>query len=460
MMETLEAIGLNTPFDWSGVSTTVLRLSPSSVSFLSLMEGQGDLDRRRWRAMEKYYSHLMDRLARSAGDWLVVNSAREKQLYDKYNRVIDLLIKKKVIEAKNGGKFRFSKDKARADDGYCRSYRLRNEHLMTAPVPSLDTVDVGLLEKRSERKQLDQPKKQRLTRLRYLDKLVGEIEVDYKGCEEELVREPGELTAMVKRYQAMVDAGAQPEELAGLLGEITTFGMSEGEVESLFRFLHDSQEHRHNLKRSRTCARLTAIYTQCASRWRRFWKWKGIPLVGDDISSCHAVFWINRFASGDEKAELIAGYEKGQFYELFMDGKHSRGYIKEQFQTWMNGDRYSLSKKSVNGAYRTVKKKHEFGSHPLDNIVGAVFPNFARSVRSIEIYGKTRRSRFACANMKSEAAIMIDAMLEWAKDNDVVYYPIHDGWLTIPDHREMIRDQVRTFWKKWTGITPFINAAN
>jgi hypothetical protein len=229
---------------------------------------------------------------------------------------------------------------------------------------------------------------------------------------------------------------------------------SMGELISLFQFLRDFNERIVKITKSKNCHRLSSIYIQLASKWRKCLRWQGHELEEYDISCCHAPMWINIFATGKEKELLKDSYEKGKFYDLFMSDGVSRKRRKEEFQSWINGDRYDVLRTGVKGRFTTTKTLKKFGSHPLDAIVGQVTPDFARAVRSAPVNGKKGRSEFACLNMKAEAAIMVDLMLDWASGTNTVYLPIHDGWMTVPEHGDRITAQVKKLWHREFGMTP------
>lgn len=175
-----------------------------------------------------------------------------------------------------------------------------------------------------------------------------------------------------------------------------------------------------------------------------------------DIACCHAPMWITTFSTGNEAKVLQKAYEAGKFYDLFVTEFVSRSFIKKQFQSWMNGDRYDVQRKAINGAFKTTRTLKSFGSHPLDKVVATVAPDFAVAVRSAAVYGKKERSKFACLNMKIEAAIMVDKMLDWASSTNTVYFPIHDGWMTIPGHGDRVAAQAQKLWHNEFGMTPHI----
>jgi hypothetical protein len=193
------------------------------------------------------------------------------------------------------------------------------------------------------------------------------------------------------------------------------------------------------------------------SRWRKHLSFKGVKLDEYDISSCHAAIWISQFAvDANEKEILKNAFEDGSFYDLFVGDGVSRSFVKKQFLSWINGDRGYSKEIEVDGVKKRVFKPKKFGSHPLDQVIAQVAPNFARAVRAIDINGKYARSKFACLHQEWEAAIMVDKMLQWAEKNKLVYLPVHDGWMTIPAHADQISEKVKALWLEHCGMTPNI----
>ncbi len=433
------------------ISTSVVRCSLSSLPFSSIVTDSNSIDRRKYRRMATYFNHLMDRLIRSGDDWMIVNSAFEKKIYDNYHEVVQLLYDKEIIEAKNSRKFRFSDQ-----ESYCRSYRLNEKYRSKPPELKLEEVETASLVQLLEKQKSKPDAPVRYNRLRYLKKLMLDLTFDESACEVELKKRVGDDQTLLDAYNKLVAEDQSEAEAKKYLEEVFGVYVSMGELLSLFHFLREFNQRSFRISQSRTCQRLTSIYVQLASRWRKYLRWQGQRMIVCDISCCHAPMWISTFATGKEKEILTKAYEAGKFYDLFVTDFVSRSFIKKQFQSWMNGDRYDVQRKAVNGRFKTTRTLKTFGSHPLDKVVATVAPDFAQSVRSAAVYGKKERSKFACLNMKIEAAIMVDQMLDWASDTNTVYFPIHDGWMTVPGHGERVAAQVKKLWHHEFNMTPHI----
>ncbi len=433
------------------ISTTVVRCSLSSVPFSSIVPDSNRIDRRKYGRMATYFNHLMDRLIRSGDDWMIVSSAFEKKIYDNYHEVVQLLYDKEIIEAKNSRRFRFSDQ-----ESYCRSYRLDEQYRIKPPELKLEEVTTASLVQLLNKGKPKPDVPVRLNRLKYLKKLMVDLTFDESACEGDLKQLFGDDQSLLKVYNRLVAENRGEEETKKFLEEVFGVYVSMGELLSLFHFLREFNQRSFRISQSRTCQRLTSIYVQLASRWRKYLRWQGQRMIVCDISCCHAPMWISTFATGKEKEMLTKAYEAGKFYDLFVTDFVSRSFLKKQFQTWMNGDRYDLQRKAINGRFKTTRTLKTFGSHPLDKVVAKVAPDFARAVRSAGVFGRKGRREFACLNMKIEAAIMVDQMLDWASDTNTVYFPIHDGWMTVPGHGERVAAQVKKLWHHEFNMTPHI----
>ena len=422
------------------ISVEVAVISLRGADFDDVLpDAENQLDIRKYGAMKSYFADLMDRIASNGTDWTIISSGLEKKIYDKYAKVMELMLREDLITVKNGGSYRFA-----MLNPYCRSYRLKSEAdrlFKMVTVSKINTTDfiIKALNKREKHKN-----QETLDELKYLEELMLKIGFDHAAC-------AAELSSITVDQQLLAAYNANNIKIEDFLEKT----LSKSEVSGLFSFLRYQSQQNVSPSRSAKNGRISTRYINLPSRWRKHLSFKGVKLDEYDISSCHAAIWISQFAvDASEKQILKNAFEDGSFYDLFVGDGVSRSYVKKQFLSWINGDRGYSKEIEVDGVKKRVFKPKKFGSHPLDKIIAQVAPNFARTVRAIDINGKYARSKFACLHQEWEAAIMVDQMLQWAEQNKLVYLPVHDGWMTIPDHADQISEKVRALWLKHSGMTP------
>lgn len=69
---------------------------------------------------------------------------------------------------------------------------------------------------------------------------------------------------------------------------------------------------------------------------------------------------------------------------------------------------------------------------------------------------KKHRHDFACDTMKKESAVMVQAVGTRCMAEGLVYLPIHDGFLTLPDQFSRVCEIVSECFVAATGSVPLI----
>ena len=424
----------------ANVSVEVAMISLRGAEFDSVLpDAKNQLDSRKYDAMKSYFADLMDRIATNGTSWTIISSAAEKRRYDKYAKVMEVMLREDLIAVKDGGSYRFD-----MLDPYCRSYRLDSEANRLFKVVTVSQINTTHFINKELNKKNRQNKKNTPHDLKYLEELILQLGFDHAACAEEL--------RSIKVDQKLLAAyNADSIQLEDFLDKT----LSKRELTGLFSFLRNLATQNISPSRSYKNGRISTRYISLPSRWRKHLLLNGVKIQEYDISSCHAAIWISKFAKDlSEKQILKNAFEDGRFYDLFTSDRASRNYVKKQFLSWINGDRGYSKEIEEDGQKKRVFVAKKFGSHPLDEIIAKVAPNFARLVRSIDIHGKYARSEFACLHQEWEAAIMVDMMLQWAEKNKLVYLPVHDGWLTIPEHAEQITEKVKALWLEHCEMKP------
>lgn len=422
------------------ISVEIAVLSLRGVFFESVLpDARSGLDRRKYKAMKTYFNDLMDRFAAYGTNWMIISSAKEKKLYDSYFDVIDIMLQTDIITVKDGGRYRFN-----MFDAHCRAYRLKNQADRLDKEVKVTQFSTNDFIARAAKNKQQKKNKDTPVDLKYLEELMLQLQFDHIACAAEL------RTTKVDQ-QLLMQYNANIIKKEDFLDKTLT----KNELTGLFSFLQDLAKQDVSPSRSEKNGRISTQYINLPSRWRKHLSLANVKLEEYDISSCHAAIWIKMFAEDiGEKEVLKNAFQEGRFYDLFVSTGATRSFIKKQFLSWVNGDRGHAKESVVNGKKVRVFKPKKFGSHPLDKIIAKVAPNFARLVRSIDINGKYARSEFACLHMQWEAVMMVDRMLPWAAENKLVYLPVHDGWMTIPEHAAQITEKVKALWLEHCEMTP------
>jgi len=84
------------------------------------------------------------------------------------------------------------------------------------------------------------------------------------------------------------------------------------------------------------------------------------------------------------------------------------------------------------------------------------YPTFADTMAQMRIFGPKQKERFACEIMRRESTVMVQMVGERCRRKRLVYLPIHDGFLTLPDQYDHVCEIVTEGFRATTGSIPFI----
>jgi hypothetical protein len=84
------------------------------------------------------------------------------------------------------------------------------------------------------------------------------------------------------------------------------------------------------------------------------------------------------------------------------------------------------------------------------------YPIFSQAMANEYVRCKKHRSDFACAVMKKESNVMVQEVGLQCLKEKLIYLPIHDGFLTLPDQYDRVCQIVTESFQKETGSVPKI----
>lgn len=168
-------------------------------------------------------------------------------------------------------------------------------------------------------------------------------------------------------------------------------------------------------------------------------------LVEGDIAASHFHFLLSDMQDDKERESMKADLLTSDPYLSMCSHPTGvgRAELKESAHKFRCGSRAAGGYDSYpNGLfYKNIRSK---------------YPKFAETMAAMPIFGAKQRSSFACRIMKDEASVMVQMVGARCRDEDLIYLPIHDGFLTIGTQYERVCEIIRESFLKTTGSFPLI----
>lgn len=200
--------------------------------------------------------------------------------------------------------------------------------------------------------------------------------------------------------------------------------------------------------------RFHANYTYAPSEFRSLMRYGGRQrFVEGDVAACHFHFLLDEMADPDERAGMVKDLATADPY-LEMCG-HPAGVrredLKQSSHIFKFGSRRDFRR--FVSVYETTKvepyRKGLFYRH-----LSAKYPRFAEEIASKPITHKIHKTKYACAVMRREAAVMVHTVGRQCDEEGLVYLPVHDGFLTLPHQYERVCEVVMEAFLAATGSVP------
>lgn len=229
-----------------------------------------------------------------------------------------------------------------------------------------------------------------------------------------------------------------------------------GRFRRLYPMVVRHQQGKTDLRVIAKTGRLDATYLFAPKEFRKLLRLDGKhQLVEGDVGGCHFHFLLGEMTDPDERKKMKKDLLSPDAY-LSMCGNPvgvSREDLKKSSHIFKYGNR--VTKTFLLSGYEWFKsvpyKEGLFYRH-----LSKGYPVFCRRMSEKEISHKKHRSEFACAVMKKESKVMVEAVGRRCLTEKLVYLPIHDGFLTLPDQYDRVCQIVTESFQKETGSVPKI----
>jgi hypothetical protein len=202
--------------------------------------------------------------------------------------------------------------------------------------------------------------------------------------------------------------------------------------------------------------RFHANYTYAPSEFRGLMRYDGKQqFVEGDVAACHFHFLLDEMTDDDERRQMVKDLAAADPY-LTMCGNPvgvERTDLKQSSHLFKfaNRDYRRRPRLKRDGSKSALYREGLFYLH-----LKSKYPVFAEAMAQRRISQKSHRSSFACRVMKREAKVMVHAVGRRCKEEGLVYLPVHDGFLTLPEQFDRVCEIVVEAFRAETGSVPRI----
>jgi hypothetical protein len=200
--------------------------------------------------------------------------------------------------------------------------------------------------------------------------------------------------------------------------------------------------------------RFHANYTYAPSEFRSLMRYGGRQrFVEGDVAACHFHFLLDEMTDADERSAMVKDLATADPY-LEMCG-HPAGVrredLKQSSHIFKFGSRRDVRRfLSDFEAIKVVPYRDGlFYRH-----ISVKYPRFAEEMASKRITHKIHKTKYACAVMRREAAVLVHAVGRQCDEEGLVYLPVHDGFLTLPRHYDRVCEIVCAAFQAAAGSRP------
>ncbi len=239
-------------------------------------------------------------------------------------------------------------------------------------------------------------------------------------------------------------------------GAVEELEVEAGRFKRLLPCVKRFQSEKFDAMISPTEGRFHANYTYAPSEFRGLMRYgDGVQFVEGDVAGCHFHFLLDEMADANERKQMVKDLAASDPYLAMCchPAGVSRDELKQSSHLFKFGTRTD--------ARRFVGDWDAFGMVPYREGVfyrhlSAKYPVFAEAMASKPITHAKHRSDYACAVMRREAEVMVHRVGTACAAQGLVYLPVHDGFLTLPQQFEKVCGIVVEAFRAETGSTPHI----
>jgi hypothetical protein len=231
-----------------------------------------------------------------------------------------------------------------------------------------------------------------------------------------------------------------------------------GDFRRLYWSTQRHQQGKIDLKIGGDEERLYSVYLHAPKVFRKLLRLDGNPMVEGDVAASHFHFLLQEMTDPDEREQMKKDLVSSDPY-LSMCG-HPKGVRREDLKQSSHLFKYGRrTAKSPKVKVRPTEAPSWFVPYRerlFFRHFSTKYPTFADTMAKMKIYNHDQRHRFSCEVMKRESAVMVQTVGKRCMSEKLVYLPIHDGFLTLPDQYDRVCQIITESFQQSVGSVPVI----
>ena len=229
-----------------------------------------------------------------------------------------------------------------------------------------------------------------------------------------------------------------------------------GRFRRLYPMVNRHAQGKYDLKLGEKDGRLYSIYLYAPKEFRRLIQLDGKhPLVEGDVAASHFHFLLDEMTDPNERELMKKDLLSSDPY-LSMCGSPAgvtRKSLKQSSHQFKYGNR-KVNKKVLQDALNPLKLFYRLGL--FYRHLSKRYPVFAKTMAEKKIVHPKHRSVFSCLIMMKESKVMVHMVGERCMNEKLIYLPIHDGFLTLPDQYDRVCQIITETFQQAVGSVPKI----
>ncbi len=222
------------------------------------------------------------------------------------------------------------------------------------------------------------------------------------------------------------------------------------------------QQRKIDLKIGGDEERLYSVYLHAPKVFRKLLRLDGKhPMVEGDVAGSHFHFLLQEMTDPDEREQMKKDLVSSDPY-LSMCG-HPKGVRREDLKQSSHLFKYGRRAERSSGMTEEDAKQAGapswfvfYRDRLFFRYFSKKYPKFADAMAKMEISNHDQRHRFSCEVMKRESAVMVQTVGKRCMSEKLVYLPIHDGFLTLPDQYDRVCQIITESFLQSVGSVPVI----
>jgi hypothetical protein len=235
-----------------------------------------------------------------------------------------------------------------------------------------------------------------------------------------------------------------------------------GQFRELYPRVIRHQQGKLDLKIGAKEGRLYSTYLYAPKVFRRLLRWnKKFQMVEGDVAGSHFHFLLQEMTDPDERRKMKRDLLRPDPY-LSMCGNPkgvAREDLKGSSHQFKYGSRLKKYPRMTDAAWMEMRRQKRtilYREGLFFRHLSQKYPRFAATMAGMKIFGSNQKSRFACEIMRRESKVMVEMVGRRCMKAKLVYLPIHDGFLTLPEHYDRVCQIITECFQKETGSVPRI----